>query len=396
MPSALREHWTLDPSITFLNHGSFGACPRSVLGAQQREREKLEREPVLYLARELEPRIDASREVLAKFLNADPRDLVFVSNATSAVNAVLRSLRFSPGDELLCTDHGYNACANVLRHVAEQSGAKIVVARVPFPLESEQQLIDAVLAAVTPKTRFALLDHVTSPTALVFPVEVLVRELQGRGVPVMIDGAHAPGMVPLDLAKLGASYYTGNCHKWLCAPKGVGFLHVRRALQAPIRPPVISHGANSPRTDKTRFQLEFDWMGTLDPTAILALPEALSTMAALVPGGWPEVMKRNRALALEGRKLLCDALRIAAPAPESMIGSLAAVPLPDGSSEPPKSALYNDALQTALFDRFQIEVPVAPWPAPPGRLLRISAQLYNAIDDYQRLVNALGQLLTNR
>ena len=393
MPSPLHAHWTLDPSITFLNHGSFGACPRVVLGAQQREREKLEQEPVRYLARELEPRIDASRDMLAKFVGADVRDLVFVSNATSAVNAVLRSLRFSPGDELLCTDHGYNACSNVLRHVAQQSGAKIVVARVPFPLASEQQVTDAVLAAVTPKTRFALLDHVTSPTGLVFPIEALVREIQGRGVPVMVDGAHAPGMVPLDLEKLGASYYTGNCHKWLCAPKGVGFLHVRRALQGPIRPPVISHGANSTRTDKSRFQLEFDWTGTLDPTAVLALPEALSTMAALVPGGWPEVMQRNRALALAGRKLLCDALKIAAPSPESMIGSLAALPLPDGSSEPPRSPLYNDALQTALFDRFQIEVPIVPWPAPPKRLLRISAQLYNAMDDCERVVVALRELL---
>ncbi|HEY7724772.1 MAG TPA: aminotransferase class V-fold PLP-dependent enzyme [Anaeromyxobacteraceae bacterium] len=393
MPSPLLRHFTLDPAVTFLNHGSFGACPRPVQEAQQRERERLEAEPVRYLARELEGRLDQVREELAAFLGAEPRDLAFVPNATTAVNAVVRSLDLAPGHELLALDQGYNACLNVLRHAAARSGARLVLAAVPFPLASEEEAVEAVLRAASPRTRLALVDHVASPTGLVLPVARIVRALEGRGVPVLVDGAHAPGMVPLDLASVGASYYAGNCHKWLCAPKGAGFLHVRRELQAAVRPAVISHGANSPRADRSRFLVEFDWVGTTDPTAVLSIPAALRFMGSLLPGGWPEVMRRNRALALEARALLASALGAAPPAPDSMVGSLAALRLPDGTPAAPRSPLYQDALQDALLERFGIEVPVVPWPAPPRRLLRISAQLYNDLGDYQRLAAALGELL---
>jgi isopenicillin-N epimerase len=393
VPSPLLRHFTLDPAVTFLNHGSFGACPRPVQEAQQRERERLEAEPVRYLARELEGRLDQVREELAAFLGAEPRDLAFVPNATTAVNAVVRSLDLAPGHELLALDQGYNACLNVLRHAAARSGARLVLAAVPFPLASEEEAVEAVLRAASPRTRLALVDHVASPTGLVLPVARIVRALEGRGVPVLVDGAHAPGMVPLDLASVGASYYAGNCHKWLCAPKGAGFLHVRRELQAAVRPAVISHGANSPRADRSRFLVEFDWVGTTDPTAVLSIPAALRFMGSLLPGGWPEVMRRNRALALEARALLASALGAAPPAPDSMVGSLAALRLPDGTPAAPRSPLYQDALQDALLERFGIEVPVVPWPAPPRRLLRISAQLYNDLGDYQRLAAALGELL---
>jgi len=383
MNSELLANWLLDPSIVFLNHGSFGACPKPVLAVQQREREAMEREPVRYLGRELEGRIDGARTEVARFVGADARDLVFVANATTGVNAVVRSLRFSAGDELLALDHGYNACLNALAFAAEQGGAKVVLAKVPFPLASEEQVLEPILAAVTPRTRFALIDHITAPTGLVLPIARIVRELESRGVQVMVDGAHAPGMVPLELNALGASYYAGNCHKWLCGPKGVAFLHVRRELQPGIRPTVISHGANSTRTDRSRFQLEFDWVGTVDPTAVLSLPEAIRFMATLVPGGWPELMQRNRALALQARVHLLGVLGIPSPAPESMMGSLAALPLPDGPSE---------ALGAALFAR-GIEVPLFPWPAEPKRLLRISAQLYNSMDDYVRLGQTLKELV---
>lgn len=389
----LRAHWLLEPGLTFLNHGSFGACPRPVLDAQRRERERLEANPVRYLARELEPRLDEVRAELAAFVGAEPADLVFVANATTAVNAVVRSLRFRAGDELLALDHGYGACLNVLRHAAVEHGAAVVLARVPFPLESADAAVDAILAAAGPRTRLALVDHVTSPTGLVLPLHRIVPALEARGIPVLVDGAHAPGMVPLDLGALGASYYTGNAHKWLCAPKGAGFLHVRRELQAAIRPAVISHGASAGRADRSRFLLEFDWVGTVDPTAVLAIPEALRFVGSLAPGGWPEVMRRNRRLALSARSLLADALGVPPPAPDAMVGSLAALPLPDGAADPPRSPLYRDALQDALVERFAIEVPVVPWPAPPRRLLRISAQLYNGLDDYRRLAAALRALL---
>jgi isopenicillin-N epimerase len=238
-----------------------------------------------------------------------------------------------------------------------------------------------------------LLDHVTSPTGLVLPVERLVRELSARGVETLIDGAHAPGMIDLDLGTLGATYYTGNCHKWLCAPKGAGFLYVQADRQAKVRPVVISHGANTPRPGRSRFHDEFDWTGTADPTPFLCVPVALEAMAALVEGGWEEIRRRNRELAFAARRILAEALGVAPPAPEEMIATLVSFPLPDGASaEPPSSPLYADALQDELLARYRIEVPVVPWPAPPRRLIRISAQLYNSEDEYRKLGEALREL----
>lgn len=389
-PGANPRLWWLDPKITFLNHGSFGACPKAVLEYQNEMRLRLEREPVAFMVRELEPMLDKARAVLSRFVGGKAQDLVFVRNATSGVNAVLRSLEFKRGDEILVTDHEYNACRNVVDFVAQRAGVKVVVAPIPFPIASEEQIIQPIIERVTSRTRLALVDHVTSQTAIVMPLERIVRELEGRNVPVLVDGAHAPGMVPLNLNKLGASYYTGNCHKWICAPKGAALLHVREDRQSEIRPTVISHGANSPRKDRSRFQIEFGWAGTWDPTAMLSVPVALQFMGELLPGGWREVMQRNRALALAARKLLCDALEIPTSCPDAMIGSIASIPISDGkTTKPPKTPLYLDALQEVLFAKWKIEVPIIPWPAPPKRLLRISAQLYNALPQYEYLRAAL-------
>jgi isopenicillin-N epimerase len=305
---------------------------------------------------------------------------------------VVRALPFRPGDELLTTDHAYAACRNALEFAAARAGARVIAAPVPFPLASAGEVVDAVMARVTPRTRLALLDHVTSPTGLVLPIGSLISALAERGVEVLVDGAHAPGMVPLDLRALGASYYTANCHKWLCAPKGAAFLWVRRDRQADVRPLTISHGASAREPGPARYRVEFDWTGTSDPTAWLSVPAAIAYLGSLLPGGWTALMARNRELALEARRLLCAAAGTPPPCPEEMIGSLASVVLPDG----PTTAIgwrRPDPLQARLFDRWGIEVPIVSWPAAPRRLVRVSAQLYNTRAQYVGLARALGEEL---
>ncbi|HYM52066.1 MAG TPA: aminotransferase class V-fold PLP-dependent enzyme [Candidatus Dormibacteraeota bacterium] len=395
MPSEHARHWALDPAVDFLNHGSFGATPRVVLAAQQTMRDRLEAEPVRFMVTEFEPALDAARAALGAFVGADPDDLAFVSNATTGVNTVLRSLRFAPGDELLTTDHEYNAVKNAMEYVAERDGARVVVASVPFPIGSPDEVVEAVLSCVSPHTRLTVIDHVTSPTALVLPVERLVAELAGRGVDTLVDGAHAPGMLDLQVAELGAAYYAGNLHKWVCAAKGAGFLWVRRDRQAAIRPLTISHGANSPRTDISRFRLEFDWTGTSDPTAWLTVPDAIRFGEELMDGGWSALRANNRALAMAARHVICEALGVPPPAPDAMLGSMASIPLPwertpgfvQGVS------LYGDAVHGALLEA-GFQTMITPWPQRPEagpwrRVLRLSAAPYNDLAQFERLAAVL-------
>ncbi|MBF2084257.1 aminotransferase class V-fold PLP-dependent enzyme [Thermoleptolyngbya sp. C42_A2020_037] len=379
-----REIWELDPAFTFLNHGSFGACPLAVQQNQQALRRQLEAQPVQFFGRSLEPLLDESRAVLAAFVGASPADLAFVPNATTGVNTVLRSLSFRPGDELLTTNHEYNASRNALDFVAQQSGATVVVADIPFPLTSPSQVVQSVLSRVSDRTRLLLIDHVTSQTALVLPISPLIQALANQGIDTLIDGAHAPGMVPLHLGELGAAYYTGNCHKWLCAPKGAAFLYVREDRRDRIRPLVISHGANSPRRDRSFFHLEFDWTGTGDPTPFLCVGAAIQHLAALLPGGWADIMAQNRALALWAREMLSQRLGLGLPCPDAMIGSMATLLLPEGDA---------DSLYRVLVEDHAIEIPVIPWRGASNRLIRLSAQLYNTPADYDRLADVLALLL---
>jgi isopenicillin-N epimerase len=376
-------HWCLDPSVTFLNHGSFGACPSVVLAAQSALRLEMEREPVDFLSATLPARLNAARESVAPFLGAAPADLVFVLNATTAVNAVLRSLTLQTGDEILLTNHTYAACRKTADFVAARSGAHLVVADLPFPCRDEEQILAAVLNAVSPRTRLALLDHVTSPTALVLPIARLVGELKARGIDTLVDGAHAPGMVPLNLEDLGAAYYTGNAHKWLCAPKGAAFLHVRPDRQAGLHPTVISHGYPG------GFRAEFDRTGTQDPTAWLCIPEALRFMGTLLPGGWPQVMAANRALVLQARALLLTSIGAEPPCPETMIGSMASIPLPEAAAGSPAERLDCKGLHD-WFRARGVETWLHPNPVP---LLRISAQLYNTPEQFNTLASLLVQAL---
>ncbi len=380
-------YWLLDPEVIHLNHGSFGATPLPVLEAQTEWRLRFQQDPTNFVVETWEPAIDEARRALADVLGVRAESLGFVPNTTTGVNAVVRSFPLEPGDELLTTDHVYNACRNVLDHVAGRTGSKVVIAPVPFPLQSSDEVVEAVMDRVTARTRFALIDHVTSPTGLVLPAAAIVRLLEDLGVTVMVDGAHSPGMIPLEIEELGPSFYAGNCHKWLCGAPGSAFLWVRSDHVGDVTPAVISHGANDPRTDRPRLHLLFDYPGTIDPSPYLTVPVAIEFLRSLHPDGLDGVMATNRALALKARSLLCETVGTPPAAPDDMIGSLAAVTLPPGSGERPPG--FVDPLSRILRQKWNIQVPAFIWPEWPSRNVRVSAAPYNRIEEYVLLSEAL-------
>ncbi len=390
----LRELWPLDPRCVFLNHGSFGACPRPVLAAQSRYRARLESQPLRFYLREYAEALDTSRRRLEIAVGATSGQLAFVTNATTGVNTVLRGLDLRAGDELLVTDQAYGACRNAMEFVAARAGATVQVVQLPWPLKDAGEVTQVVLQAVGPRTRFALLDHITSATALVLPVADMVAALRERGVLTMVDGAHAPGQLPLNIGAIGAHWYTGNCHKWFCAPKGAAFLHADDEVSDGTRPLVISHGAGLHWGDRPRFRREFDWQGTADPSAYLAVADALDFLASLAPGGVGAAMGYNRQLALDARALLCDALEVDPPCPADMVGSMAALPLGAAAAHRHKRVLASEPLQDALFEA-GIEVPIVRFPSDSQRLVRISAQVYNCMDDYRQLAKVLYKILAH-
>ena len=389
----LRHLWTLDPEVTFLNHGSFGACPVPVQARQAELRDELERDPVAFITERQEDLVDEARRELASQLGSAVQDLVFVSNATTGVNTVLSSLRLGSGDEVLLTDHTYNACRNALEYYALASGAVLQVVPVDLPIRDEDELVEAIMSRVTRRTRLMLIDHVTSVSALVMPLEKLVPALQSQGVMVLVDGAHAPGMLTIDLDELGADFYTGNCHKWLCAPKGAAFLHVREEHHEELAPLVISHGWNTPRPGRSRLHNLFDWTGTADFTAVACIPQALKTLGALFEGGWEELQSRNHELVIGARRELCTAMGTVEICPDSMLGSMACITLPNafhankfGTSGVERANQIYRALRSRGF-----QVPVME--SPDGAIfVRVSAQVYNRMEHYERLASTLDEI----
>ncbi|MFZ5479426.1 MAG: aminotransferase class V-fold PLP-dependent enzyme [Myxococcota bacterium] len=368
----IRASWTLDETVAYLNHGSFGATPRPVLDEQARLRAEMEREPVHFLARTFDARIAVVRQRLATFLGADARGLVAVPNATTGVATVLRSLPWREGDEIVLADHAYNAVKQAVRFLGEHFGVKMVEARVPFPLASAEQVVEAFDEAIGPRTKLVIVDHVTSATALVFPVAEIVACARAHAVPVLVDGAHAPALLPLALDALAADFYVGNLHKWLCAPKGAAFLHVAPAWRDRVRPLVPSHGYGG------GFFAEFDWTGTDDPTAWLSVPAAIDFFEALGP---ERVRASNHALVREGRVAIARALGVDLPHPDdpALYGPMAAIPFPRGG--------VPAELNRVMFERHRIEVPFTTY---DGRVwVRISGQVYNRPEEYARLADVL-------
>jgi len=378
---AIHSEWLLDEDVIFLNHGSFGACPRSVLAAQHQWQERLEAEPVRFLVRELPEHLEAARAELSSFVGSRVEDLVFVQNATDGANAVLRSLlpTFKQGDELLTVSHAYRAVRQAMVYVAQLSGAKVVDAQVPFPINDPEEVVEAIARAITPKTAFAVIDHITSPTGVIFPIERIIALFKERGIPILVDGAHAPGMIDLDLESLGADYYVGNCHKWLFAPKGAALLWVDKKHQSKIHPTVISHFLGS------GYQKEFSWTGTLDPSAFLSVTAGIEFHKKLAAQGSREYTQQ---MLLDAQAEISAALGVPLAAPPAMLANLCTIPLPGNPNATEESVLH---LHDVLFDEYGIQVPGMN---ANGKLcVRASSQVYNDASDFSALKVALVELL---
>jgi isopenicillin-N epimerase len=376
--AAIRHEWGLDPDFLTVNHGSYGATPKVVLAEQDRWRKRMEAQPTRFFSLELPGALREAAATLAKFLGVKADDIAFVPNATTGANAVLRSLPLEAGDEILHASHVYNAVRNTIAYVAERTGAKVVVAEIPFPRPEPAAILKNIERAIGKRTRIAVIDHITSPSGIVLPIAEIVRLCHATGVRVLVDGAHGAGQVPLDVGQLDADWYVGTCHKWLCAPKGCGFLYARADRRADLHPVTISHGYGG------GFTTEFDWTGTMDPSAYLSLPAAIAFFERL---GGPALMARNRALAAEAAKLLAAALRTEVGVSPEMAGSMGLVRLPLAlESSRSEAVKVRHALQAAGTD-----APVHPL---DGALwLRLSAYAYNEIGDYQRLAELLPAVL---
>lgn len=382
--------FSIDPSITFLNHGSYGSTPKAAQRHQALIRERVERDPVRFYKVDLETLLDGVRETLAGFLNCRAADLALLSNATYGLCTILHSLDLQPGDEVLVTDHEYQSLYNELERLCARTGAVVVKAPVPFPVQSPEQVTESFLSRVTSKTKVGFISHITSSSSLIFPVAPIVRAFNAKGIDIVVDGAHSPGHVPVDLRGLNPSYFVGSGHKWLNGPKGSGFVYVRPDKQATFRPVALSSRAHKVRPDRPLFLRDFDYLGTDDYSGVLSLPTAMEATATLLPGGFPALMKYNHELVLEGRRILCEALGLEATAPESMVCGMATLVIPEPAPElANRPTAYDDALQDALYHNHRVVVPIWRLNATNQRLVRISAHVYNTPEDYRRLAEAL-------
>lgn len=374
----VRDQFLLDPAVAFVNHGSFGAVPKVVLAAANAWRERVEREPVRFFSDEWPLLVRGVAARLGALVGSDGTDIAWVDNATTGVNAVVGSLDLKPGESIVTTTHAYGAVRQTLRHFATRAGARVVDADVPFPITSPSDVVDAVAASIDDRTRLVVIDHITSFSGLVFPARAVTVMCHDRGIPVLVDGAHAPGMIPLDLRALDADWYVGNCHKWLFAPKGCGFLRANRDRKAKLHPTAISHAYDVGFTD------EFDWTGTRDPSPWLGLTAALDFVESI---GLTRIQAHNNALVTAAAAHLSARWDATLPSPASMRAALVTLPIrPDLAAEPAVALAIHDVL---LRDH-RVQVPI--WAQADRLWLRISAQIYNTPEDFGRLAKALPRI----
>jgi isopenicillin-N epimerase len=377
----MRDLFLLRPDIVFLNHGSFGACPRPVFEIYQAWQLELERQPVEFLGRRFTHLMGEARAALAAFVGAEADDLVYVPNATTGLNIVARSLPLEPGDEVLSTDHEYGALDRAWRFVCQKRGARYTRRPVDLPVTPVEQVVEAIWAGVTPRTRVLFLSHITSPTAIIFPVVELVRRAREAGIVTVVDGAHAPGQIALDLEALGADFYSGNAHKWMSSPKGAAFLYARREMQRLLKPLVVSWGWESESPGPSRFIDEQEYQGTRDIAAYLTVPAAIHFMAA---HDWPSVRRACHELVRYARDRIVALTRLAPITPDdpAWFAQMASFPLPRCDAH---------VLKQRLYDEFQIEVPIVTWNG--HQFVRVSVQGYNTQADIDALIEALAELL---
>lgn len=377
----MRDLFLLQPDVVFLNHGSFGACPRPVFEEYQRWQLELERQPVEFLGRRFNDLMRTARQALGAYVGADADDLVYVTNATVGLNIIVRSLLLEPGDEILSTDHEYGALDRTWKFICAKRGARYIRQPVPLPIESAEQVINAIWSGVTPRTRVLFISQITSPTAIIFPVAELVRRAREAGIISVIDGAHAPGQIPLNLEELGADFWSGNLHKWLNAPKGAAFLYARREMQSLLEPLVVSWGWQSDIPGPSRFIDEQEWQGTRDIAACLSVPAAIRFMEE---HDWPHIQQQCRQLLRDARQRISALTGLPPATPDSpeWFMQMASFPLPSCDAE---------QLKRRLYDEFAVEVPIVAWNR--WQFVRVSIQAYNTPADVNALVIALAALL---
>jgi isopenicillin-N epimerase len=377
---ALADRWSLAPGVAHLNHGSFGPPPREVVAAREKWLAELVRNPMDFFNRRLDPLLAAARQRVGQFIGCPGDDLTFVENSTVAMNIVAASVPLAAGDEVLLTDHEYGAVMRIWERACGRSGARVVVAPLACPAKSADAWVDALFAHVTPRTRLLVFSHITSPTAIVLPAEAICGRARELGLPVCIDGPHALAMRDVDVTRLDCDYYAASCHKWFCGPIGSGFLYVHPRAQATLQPVVTSWG-RMPAGEAASWRDEFVWAGTRDPSSYLAVPTAIDFLEAI---GLTAYRQRTHRLAQYARQQVSQLTGLPPLTPDSpdWYGSMAAVPLPSGEAAP---------LQDELWTRHAIEVPIVAWQGQ--RLVRVSCQLYTRIEDIDRLVRALGELL---
>lgn len=386
-PSPLASYWNLSLDIVFLNHGSFGANPKYITDKQKEYIDMLEAEPVDFSVRKMYSYYQESKKSLSEFVGTNADNIYFVTNTTIGINHVLYNQDGQKG-EWLTTNHAYGACLHAFQKIASLKSAEVIKVNIPFPLQSENDILSAIESGITPKTKLAMIDYITSSSAIIFPIQKIIQFLRSKNIISIVDAAHAPGMVDLNIDELEPDFLVGNCHKWICSPKGSAFVYVHPKHQANYKPVYYSFYNDFDEEKNAHWSNQFIWEGTRDYSPYLCVKDAIAYLPTLVENGWQEIQSHNRDLAIQASKYIAEKLEVALPVPESMLGSIVNIPLWD-DIVPNTTFNYYTKVKLELYNNYRIEVPCVLFPKAPTQYIRISAQLYNTMEQYEYLADCL-------